>query len=325
MGTSDTALVGNMRRRVLLLSTASLATIPLRARSEPPPSIPALSTRLRKLELMAPSAALESVPGELRYPAWLSGTWRVTNTNAEPAISLPLGSKFVDPNLIAEAKKASSRRYLSQYVDGTAAGACGQPVVGLPVRQDRRFNTMQEENAFIKSGGFVVEQATYTCDAIHPHGSVLLQILDTDATAAVRTPDASSSSSAYEMIQKTAFRSRSELDVVWAAWEAAADDASFITSEMTVQREVLPTGEELATSYLELLTKFERPPAVEQPATVRARYRIVQYLSFPDLRSPTRSRMERALEREAAGRAVAVLDYDLVMERVAQAGTSSHF
>ena len=280
-------------------------------------------------------AALDSASGELRYPSWLKGTWRVSNTNGDPAISLPLGSKFVDPQLVEAQEARKSRQYFSRFVDAddAADGACGRVVAAMPVRQDRRFNTMQEESAFLGPSGFVVEQGAYACDAAHPHGSVLLQILDTDATAAVRAPDDAASSRGYELVQKATFRSRSELDVVWAAWEAGMDDSFFTTSEMTVQREVLPaTGEELAIAYLELLTRFERPtPSVEQPATIRARYRVVQYLSFPELapeggarttRAPTRStRAERALAKQAAGRAVAVLDYDLVMERVvAQAG-----
>lgn len=275
-------------------------------------------------ELAPPSAGMESREGDLRYPPWLEGTWRVLNTNGNPTISLPLGPKFVDPLLIEEANAgATSRRYLMRFVKADAAdlnAACGPLEEYLTVRQDRRFNTMQEEGAFTAPAGFLVERGAYACDAAHPHGSVLLERLDTDATAAIRARASAPSgtpSQTYEVIQKTALRSRSELDIVWAAAEAT-DDGGFVTSELVVQREMLPTGEELSTSFLELLTKFESPRQEgERASSLRAHYRVLQYLSLPGMpRSGLLSRAERALEREAAGRAVAVLDYGLVLERV---------
>ena len=254
------------------------------------------------------------------------------NTNGNPTISLPLGPKFVDPLLIEEANAgATSRRYLMRFVKANAAdlnAACGPLEEYLTVRQDRRFNTMQEEGAFTAPAGFLVERGAYACDAAHPHGSVLLERLDTDATAAIRARASAPSgtpSQTYEVKLKTALRSRSELDIVWAAAEAT-DDGGFVTSELVVQREMLPTGEELSTSFLELLTKFESPRQEgERASSLRAHYRVLQYLSLPGMpRSGLLSRAERALEREAAGRAVAVLDYGLVLERVSRRRNNAH-
>ena len=265
--------------------------------------------------LTPPSAYLSSTPGSLRYPAWLAGNWQVTNTNGQPALSLPLGPRFVDPLLINAVQRTNTRRYRVRFVDSAVAAdapSCGPTPPDLPVQQDRRFNTMQEDGAFLAPSGFVVEGGAYACGEKHPHGRVVLDILDTDATAGVRAAD--TSGSAVEVVQRVAFRSKSELEVVWAGWEAEPD--RFVTSEMTVQRDLLPDGEEMAASFFELLTRFERGPSEDM---VTARYRVVQYLGFPELgvaRPRSSSRAERALEKDAAGRAIAVLDYDLRMERV---------
>lgn len=282
-----------------------------------------LSDRFDSSGLLMPPllSGMESLPGDLRYPSWLAGTWRVTNTNSDPAITFPLGPKFVDPLLVEEVQRTSSRRYQMRFVQD-ADSACGPPEDGLPVRQDRRFNNVQEEGAFTAPSGFVIERGAFACDAAHPHGMVLLDRIDTDATGAVRPRAVSTAigggpSPAYEVVQRVTLRSRSELDILWAACEQVGEDA-FLTSEFTVQRETLSSGEELGISFLELLTKFERPAGAEQPMTARASYKVIQYLSSPPgiSRKAPSSRVERALEREAAGRAVAILNYDLLLERV---------
>lgn len=320
MGVSPESLTGALAssatsRRVLLSMAATSLVHPPRVRAAE-----TLTGRILADRLMPPSASgAPSAGGDLRYPAWLAGTWRVTNTNGDPAISLPLGPRFVDPLLIEEAQRRSSRRYLLRYVDSPTDG-CGPPIAGLSVRQDRRFNAIQEEGAFIEPAGFVVEGGTYMCDSAHPHGMVKLSILDQDATAGLRDRGDASTSGTYEVLPRVAFRSTSELDVVWAAWEPESDVA-FVTSELVVQRELLPTGETLATTFLEQLTRFERPSADQRPAAIKARYRVVVYLSLPGVGGPrtrtsSRTREERALEKDARGQAVAMLDYELAMVRV---------
>ena len=107
-------------------------------------------------------------------------------------------------------------------------------------------------------------------------------------------------------------------DLRYPGWLAGTWRVTNTNSEFAVQREALSSGEELGISFLELLTKFERPAGAEQPTTARASYKVLQYLSSPPgiSRKAPSSRAERALEREAAGRAVAILNYDLLLERV---------
>eukprot|EP00966_Prymnesium_polylepis_P275566 6366998-Prymnesium_polylepis.1 len=120
------------------------------------------------------------------------------------------------------------------------------------------------------------------------------------------------------------FQFQTEIDILLAGWEET--DSSFVTSELTAQRQLLPSravggaSEVVDTSFLELLTRFERP-ASERPQSVRARYRVVQYLGLPGVAPPaaSASRAARALEMQAAGQAVSILDYDLLMERVEDA------
>jgi len=259
----------------------------------------------------------------------------------------------MDPDLAAELSKDVSLRFRLRFVDAPAP--VDQP--SLRMRQDRRFNEIEEVSAFLSPSALLVEGATYACcDAANPHGGVLLEILDPDATAAgssgrVRVP----------------FRYRSAVDILWAAWEEGAGSgggggggaaststatattagaSSFVTSELTEQRELLPgEAEPIQTTFFELLWRFERPPSASGGATataaqqrpaqqplplgsvVHARYRVAQYLSLPGLPpappplgAPAGGKAMRALlERDAAGRAVAIIDYDLRMERVGDA------
>lgn len=280
-----------------------------------------LSPRLESASLTPLLGGVDSVTGDLRYPPWLAGTWRVTATTA--GFQMPLGRRFVDDALVAEARKDT--RVLYEYRFTEAPAPDGWP--GLSVRQDRRFNAVNEENAFISSGGFRVERGRYTSDGQSPHGRVLLDILDTDVASGLVDKTPSTESATYE--KRVMFRFQSELDILWAAWEEASDPAgAFVTSEVTVQRQLLPTAggtasEDVDTSYLELLTRFERPASLalsERPMSVRARYRVTQYLSLPGVPLPTRAtRAARSLAKQAEDRAVSIIDYDLLMERISDA------
>ena len=270
-----------------------------------------LSSRLDATSL-TPPLGTESMPGDLRYPAWLAGTWRVTNRG--DGFSMPLGPRFVDPELVAEARKAVRLQYGARFTK--APLLAGWP--SLSVRQDRRFNEMQEEGAFISSGGFVVERGTYACDDAHPHGTVLLDVLDTDVAGQGLLRSAANGA----VDVRPTFRFKTAVDILWASWELT-DDA-FTTSELTVQRQLVPgangKSEEVDVTFLELLTRYERP-ASDQPRVVRARYRVVQYLNLniPGVAAPVAvTRAARELEKKAAGQAISILDYDLLMEAVGE-------
>jgi len=295
------------RRRALLCAAASLAFSPA---SEPARAFGELPSRLDAVRLIPPS---RSEPGALRYPSWLAGAWHVTCRNA--AFSTPLGSRFVDQTLIEEIARTQDAavRWRARYVE--APSVAGWPK--LTVAQDRLLNAAEEERAFIPST-FRVQGGRYEFDAAHPHGRVLLNVLDTDVAAGTQ----SAQTRAYDV--KMQFQFQTEIDILLAGWEET--DSSFVTSELTAQRQLLPSravggaSEVVDTSFLELLTRFERP-ASERPQSVRARYRVVQYLGLPGVAPPaaSASRAARALEMQAAGQAVSILDYDLLMERVEDA------
>ena len=154
---------------------------------------------------------------------------------------------------------------------------------------------------------------------------MVLDILDTDVTSASRgKAPATPNFDTFEA--KVTARFRTELEILWAGWEAT-DPSSFISSETVVQRELLPAStrggidEELAVAYFEYITRFSRPSTsgelADRPSTVSARYRVAQFLGLPDVAPPRdANRVARSLERQAGNRAVAIIDYDLTMQRV---------
>ena len=322
-----------MERRTLLCAAAAASSCipwPARALSEPVSSPTPLLDRLDAGRLTPLSGQVKSREGELRYPAWLEGDWRASCRSA--GFEMPLGARFVDPELIAEASRAAPRQYALRFVAAPGQPPAGQPE--LSVRQDRRFNHVEEERALISTQGFVVERGAYACDAAHPHGLSVLTILDT-AAGPSRPGSASSGSmdpggsgamgpggSSFEATPT--FRFEEELEVLWTAWDTTELGGTFATSELTAQRVLLPApgqamAEEAGTSFLELLWRFERPAGapMERPARVRARYRVAQYLGLPGVpAAASATPAARNLARQAAGQAVSILDYELVMERV---------
>lgn len=259
---------------------------------------------------------MPSVAGELQYPKWLAGKWRVTNTAV--GFTMPLGARYVDPFLVQlageEVAASKTRQYSMRFVDDVPP-----PVApALSVRQDQAFNSMEEERAFTASRGATIERGLYAVDPAHPHGRIVMDVRDLDPS-----PGDAPQGAGWE-VRKT-FRSQLELDVTWAAWEESrgsvgvdgSGGGAFVTSEIAVQRVRLPQERGVVESYLELLTRFERPSA--SSSTVRAQYRVVEYLSLPGLPDvPTaQSASARRLAKQAADQAVALLDYELIMERVA--------
>ena len=234
---------------------------------------------------------------------------------------MPLGERYVDPLLIKVAREelaaTSKLRYSARFVDIGAAPDAAHP--SLTVRHDRPFNIIEEEGAFTASRGTSVEGGTFSLSSSHPHGLVELDVRD---DMPVERADLLAQYAAWEVVQT--MRSRLAVDVAWAAWEEAGAGA-FVTSEMTTQRLTTPRPADLGgrgsptvvdESYLELVTRYEQPQA-GSPDRMRARYRIAQYLSLPGAPAAAASTSAaRRLASQADGRAIALLDYDLEMERV---------
>ena len=128
-------------------------------------------------------------------------------------------------------------------------------------------------------------------------------------------------------------RSKLELETVWAASEetvAADGTKGFVTSELCVQRALFPDGsngrgsyEVFDTQFLELITRYELPPPAapagdsgeDYPESIQASYRIAQYLGgLPGVTTSPQGMSQRsqALARQAAGRAIALLDLSLI-------------
>ena len=120
-------------------------------------------------------------------------------------------------------------------------------------------------------------------------------------------------------------RKKLELKTVWAQWEGGTVGGSdaFTTSELVVQRILLPLSgairdaaqqRVLDTSYLEILTQYERPQMDATgglPSRLHARQRVVQYTAMPGMTTPMTAR-----ERDAAGAATLLLDYDWELQRL---------
>jgi len=267
---------------------------------------------------LTPPERFASVPAEVRFPSWLAGTWQVTNTAV--GLQTPLGRRFVDPYILSVAQRdvgsKSTMEYQLRFIeDGDASSP-------MPVRQDRPFNSIEEEGALVASRGVVIERGDYKMDASYPHGRVLLELKDEqlDRVASAELPKGS------PFNVRRVVRTQLELETVWAQWQDGSTNGNanaFFTSELMVQRVLLPLTTApreakrervLDASYLEILTRFERSPADmagTPPTRLRARNRVVQYLSLPGVSEPA-----AALEVEAAGRAVLLLDYDWDLRRL---------
>ena len=138
-----------MPRRAALdvLSAAAIVRWPAwpAAAAELSASPEPLSSRLDATRLTPLLSTERSMPGDLRYPTWLAGTWRVTTKGA--GFAMPLGPRFVEPELVAEARKPVRLAYGARFLESQPPPA-GSP--SLSVQQDRRFNAIQEEGAFVQ-------------------------------------------------------------------------------------------------------------------------------------------------------------------------------
>ena len=259
---------------------------------------------------------------------------------------MPLGRGLIDDftraTAFSDVDAQETLEYTLRFKRAESSSAAGEPVV-----QDRSFNAIEETNAFLGPAGGSVRQCTYTCcEPGAPHGRLVLQIDD--------APDegggGGGSSQEGRASAMTTGSTRVELTVLWAQWGAASDGA-FVTSELIRQRvtraaDVYEPRAQDETSFVEILTRFERererkrPTEPSTPAPARrvfVRNRIAQYLSLPGI--PTEdlaqgdeaeeassaarrvvmerfARAARARESLAGGRAISFFDYNWQLQRV---------
>ena len=274
------------------------------------------------------TVGVPSRAGDLRYPDWLEGTWQVKNKLSR--FSMPLGTAFVDSFTQATAQvdvmQQQELRYALRFVRVE-----GSPLEE-PVSQDRRFNAIEETNAFLGEDG-TVRKCTYERNPTFPHGHLLLEVED------AAEEDGGSGRSGRDA---TAVSTKIELNVLWAQWSVTSGGA-FSTSELIRQRVArAPTAYEPGqdeTAFVEILTRFERVKARSgQPPRVRVRNRIAQFLNLQGLGpdgEPAASVLplgagggaasgQAVAARKSAeartiladGRAISFFDYDWDMERV---------
>ena len=239
------------------------------------------------------------------------GTWQVTNKLS--AFSMPLGRALVDSfvQAVAQEDVAEAVSYAYQLKFVPVQAPLGEPT--LRVAQDRRFNAIEETQAFLGADGGTVRECTYECCSDSaPHGRLHLEVLD--------PPDELGGAAASANAGRATMSSPSsflDLQFVWAQWDAQAEGV-FITSELVEQRTQraadLYSDAQDETQYLEIITRFAR----RGPDRVVARNRLVQYLTLPG-RGEAKDR-RAAL---AAGRAVSFFDYDWELERIPSRDASS--
>ena len=283
-------------------------------RSSSPPLAPRLDARS-----LTPLSAfgLSSRNGDVRYPSWLEGTWRARNTI--DGFSMPLGSAFVDTFTRAIAEEDVAIQEPLHYSLRYVLAPSGNDEIES-VAQDRRFNAVEETNAFLGPDGGTVRQCVYECcGPMAPHGRLVIEVAD------AADKDGGSGGGGGG--------TRIELLIMWVQWGAASSGA-FVTSELVRQRvtrspDAYEASAQDETTFLEILTRFEperfaggRPASqASAPQRVRVRNRIANYLSLDGLGdSGLAPQLARETEREArmtlaAGRAVSFFDYDWMLVR----------
>lgn len=309
-------------------------------------AVPPLAPRLDARTLQPLSAVgVPSMLGDLRYPAWLEGTWRCTNTIER--FSMPLGAALVDGFTRATAEvdvgEQEQLQYDLRYVRSEESSS------SEPVAQDRRFNAIEETNAFLGLDAGAVQQCDYRCCAEGaPHGRLVIDVEDSPDEAG---GGAGATAGRINGAATARGTTRIDLRMLWVQWGTASGGA-FVTSELVRQRVTRaadayePTAQD-ETTFLEILTRFERETGSAGSAArprVRVRNRIANYLSLGGLgedgtialasapiqlagsRTSSASLGRRMADSAAArtalagGRAISFFDYDWTLERTDEGG-----
>jgi hypothetical protein len=256
--------------------------------------VPPLSPRL-DASVLSPLSERYCIDGELRYPEWLKGKWRVRSTVT--GYTMPIGERFIDEFTRVLAREDVDTRLQLTYELSFVGVAPPAGASALSVAQEKLDNAVAETDAFLSVDGPRVVGGRYEIDRDHPHGRTVLTVRSADRDGG------------FVLDQR----------VVWAASEAPSS-AVFITSELVVQTGTNAGATEPSdVSYYEILTRFERS---SRGGGVRARYRLAQYLTLPGVRAvgpgvrdDEEGRQLRALAKLANGRAVSFFDCEWTMER----------
>ena len=264
-----------------------------------------------KLSVPLRDLGVASQTGQLHYPNWLLGSWRLHN--AITGFTMPLGSAFADGFTAYSARDDIHREVAYDYSMRFLAAPVGEDAAaeaaGFGVIQDRAYNAAEETRAFLEDDGVRVERSRYSSDRqVAPHGLIILELEEDGAEAA---------------------RTTIQLEVQWCQWQLL-ENGAFVTDEMILQRLTTSgvAGQQPISEFtcIESITCFE-PPRREarrgsgqsERETVRARNRLAQYL-LPSaaLDGKVPSKAESRADRMAAlagGRAVTFFDYDWTLTR----------
>lgn len=257
-----------------------------------------LGERITATSLVSPGTSLFSKPGLVFHPRWLFGTWSCTATFE--GFEAPLGDAFVEPALLNAARApleqgglGSTTKYELHFYSTLPDTFDNQLRVqlgfGMPrdeIVQDRAFNTRSTTNAFL--GWDAVASVQYDAREAPDRQTVEFARISPDMR-----PLPPKRIELY--LNNQATESDGYAEIV-----PGDSRRSFVVSELS--RQVTMATRNVQVQDYEVLTEYVR----QSEDTVTARQVSAVYL---DPRHPRYF--------NAAGRAVAIYRYSLVMSRVA--------
>lgn len=277
--------------RAELLKTAILT--PLLLTSCPPPAwcttndpvLAELSNRIRDNVPTQQQASLGESLGSafgggksdnLVFPPWLEGEWRITSDIL--GVAAPLGRKFLPPDL------ARVRLGSISPEDGVA-----------PLQYDVRFFRRASDQAVVSDRERNLRAVQ---DASAGYARVASVVFDGSATLSVKySPFGKNGTFPGESRAEVYIQRRRQ-----STPTASAERFAFAEATRTV---LLAQGRSVTISDAETINEFTRL----DPDHIVARQRVLRFLT------PNPNSAEGVLWQEARGRAVALLDYELRLER----------
>jgi len=260
------------------------AARPLALEREPPPAGSLEERVFTKGDVTNPGNSLFSKPGVILYPKWMFGEWRVTSRLRD--FRTPLGADKVDAGLVQAAQQDLEQGeplYYSMRFFSTLPDTLGNQIkfnLGImlndAIADDRAFNTASLTNA--TAGWEAVTSVSYDPTNAPDRETVEFARLSPD--------------------MQPLPPQRAELYINNTRSESL-DPSSFVTSQL--YRQVMLGVRAVDTTDYEVMTVYEAFGG----GLIRARQRTALYLQPYD---PSYFK--------AFGRAVAIYDHDLEMQRV---------
>lgn len=275
-----------LSRADLLTTLAAASTVALppseAAAAAADPILLELSTRLRDDAPVQQQASLGDALGtpfgrsdNLVFPEWLEGQWSITSYIR--GVAAPLGRKYLPADL-------------ARVRLGVVTSEDGVP----PLRYDVRF-IRRGDNAIVSDRENNLRAVQ---DASAGYARVESVVFDGSSSLKVRySPFGPNGTFPGE--------SRAEVYIQRRRQSSAADAVRFAFAEAT-RTVLLAQGRSVTVSDAETINSFERS---DDGRSVIARQRVLRFLT------PNPNSQEGVLWQEARGRAVALLDYDLNLER----------